>query len=867
MANLETLELTIRSNAEAAASGVNSFASALSRLRSQANSAFRSLKKLNDELARSTGASGSTGVTAATAASSAATAATSTTTRATSRAVEAASEATSRAVGAATEGMQRMGHVAHHTASRIGRIFTTMLIRTAIRSMIKMFGEAWNAAYAFSSSMGGDFARNVDQAKIALSSVATNLVTAFAPALSAIVPVINTVAAAVRYLCDLINQLVSLLGGASEFFGVATDAVNKYAGAAGGGGKANKDLLASFDELNVIQSQSGGGGGGGSSSLVSGVVNEELANVSFAISEALLAVGLIMACFGHPAIGVGLMAIGAAGMAKTLINDWGGLSSEVKAEIETIMGIVGVSALALGAILAFSGASIPLGIGLMLIGAANLAGVSYINWNDTISPEVKETLTKLTAGVGGAMLALGAIFLFSGAAPALGIGLLIAGGLSLATAVGLNWNSIVDNVIDIGMTISTWLVNAWDSVATAVSLAWDVVSQWWTGIWSSISTAWGIAIEWLSGIWDDLKETIYLAWCVVRNWWTDILSNISLAWSMVASWLDLNVWQPIKRFFTNAWNAITEFWNDPLGCIIRAWEGVEEWIINNVWQPIKEFFVNTWESIKEFWKDPLGAIKTAWQFVSRWFDEYVWSPIKGFFEDAWNKIKEFWADPLGVIKRAWDGIASWINQNVWEPIGNFVSNIWNSIKQWWDTNIKSKFEEAWGSVDEAFKPLRDILNEIWQLMQGIAGFGGINVTSGTSNAILNAALNNGNTSNNGGSGTSIFKTLTTNAKKILGYASGGFPIQGDLFVANESGAELVGSINGRTSVANQQEIIDGIARGVESANQDQNTLLREQNTLLRQILQKDNSVRLSASAQLGRVTRQSLDMYGSMVGG
>ena len=99
-------------------------------------------------------------------------------------------------------------------------------------------------------------------------------------------------------------------------------------------------------------------------------------------------------------------------------------------------------------------------------------------------------------------------------------------------------------------------------------------------------------------------------------------------------------------------------------------------------------------------------------------------------------------------------------------------------------------------------------------------------------------------------------------------ASGQYGIdRGSVFIANEKSAELIGTINGKTSVANQQEIIDGIARGVENANQDQNTLLREQNTLLRQILQKDNSVRLSASAQLGRVTRQSLEMYGSMTGG
>jgi hypothetical protein len=117
----------------------------------------------------------------------------------------------------------------------------------------------------------------------------------------------------------------------------------------------------------------------------------------------------------------------------------------------------------------------------------------------------------------------------------------------------------------------------------------------------------------------------------------------------------------------------------------------------------------------------------------------------------------------------------------------------------------------------------------------------------------------------GTNASSLAKKLNKNI--TMAYASGGFPGQGDLFIANEQGAELVGSINGKTSVANQGQIIEGIQRGVAEANAEQNTLLRQQNELLRNILEKDNTVRISASAALGRVARQSLSMYGNMVGG
>lgn len=50
-----------------------------------------------------------------------------------------------------------------------------------------------------------------------------------------------------------------------------------------------------------------------------------------------------------------------------------------------------------------------------------------------------------------------------------------------------------------------------------------------------------------------------------------------------------------------------------------------------------------------------------------------------------------------------------------------------------------------------------------------------------------------------------------------GFADGGFPKQGELFIAREAGAEMVGSINNRTAVANNDQIVDGISAGVAKA--------------------------------------------------
>ncbi len=75
------------------------------------------------------------------------------------------------------------------------------------------------------------------------------------------------------------------------------------------------------------------------------------------------------------------------------------------------------------------------------------------------------------------------------------------------------------------------------------------------------------------------------------------------------------------------------------------------------------------------------------------------------------------------------------------------------------------------------------------------------------------------------------------------YATGGFPEDG-FFFANHN--ELVGQFsNGKTAVANNEQIVEGISEGVASANREQNALLREQNGLLHRLLEKDSSIDVS----------------------
>lgn len=97
------------------------------------------------------------------------------------------------------------------------------------------------------------------------------------------------------------------------------------------------------------------------------------------------------------------------------------------------------------------------------------------------------------------------------------------------------------------------------------------------------------------------------------------------------------------------------------------------------------------------------------------------------------------------------------------------------------------------------------------------------------------------------------------------YATGGFPT-GDIFVANEAGPELVGTINGKTAVSSNQEIT-GIADAVYNTGEEEATLLREQNQLLRQLLAKNTNISLAPNVAAGRWVAQASNAYRKATGG
>ena len=192
-------------------------------------------------------------------------------------------------------------------------------------------------------------------------------------------------------------------------------------------------------------------------------VNNLLNTIMIAAGLAMLAIGIIICCLSGPSpIGIGLIITGAATLAAAVALNYDAIVEAVQGPIGIIMAIVGGALLAIGIILCCVGV-LPLGIALIIVGAAALVTVIAINSN-AIVEAIQGPIGIIMAIVGGALLVIGIILCVTGVGIPLGIALILAGAAALATPIALNWNAIVDKIKSIGASIGKIFSNLWEGI-------------------------------------------------------------------------------------------------------------------------------------------------------------------------------------------------------------------------------------------------------------------------------------------------------------------------------------------------------------------------------------------------------------------
>lgn len=197
-----------------------------------------------------------------------------------------------------------------------------------------------------------------------------------------------------------------------------------------------------------------------------------LANMLIDISPYIALFGAVLLFVpGQQALGIGLIIAGIALFAVGEVGaNWELLGTNLTSALTKIFSEISPYIVVFGLLLAMVPGMMALGIGMIIAGVAMFA-VSAIapNW-DSITQALRGPLGKTLAMIGGFLVVLGLMLIFSGVGIPLGIGMLLAGGVSLAAAIAPNWNYITDKIKEVWKNIRDF----WNSKIAPI-----FTSAWW----------------------------------------------------------------------------------------------------------------------------------------------------------------------------------------------------------------------------------------------------------------------------------------------------------------------------------------------------------------------------------------------------
>lgn len=606
----------------------------------------------------------------------------------------------------------------------------------------------------------------------------------FIPILTKVLPIAIAVASALQEIIAAIAALFGVtvkspkwgdaIGSASAGSGAIADNMDSAAGSA----KELKRYLAGFDELNVLPDQNRGGSGSGAG-VGGGDLGLDLPGYDF-LKNAV----------------------------TTQIDEWKKklepLVSFVKDNLKEILGLIATIGIALLAwklsndflngimtlkTLGKNGLSIPLTIAAGVILTAASFSIEFRAIKDAIEDKLNSfnfgeiILSGLGGTVGAGVIGKGIgqlIFkAFKGSAVAKAI---TAGGGTISTGlIGAAIGGIVAGIPMFVTGVYDAIMNGLNTLNGLLIPAGSTLAA--TGIGAIIGTAIGsvggpvgAAIGALVGLvigaLTDLGILIYQKW-----------DEICAFFAPTAEWFNVNVVQPISGFFSGLWTDIVKTFSPAVTWFSDLWKSVSQ-TFEDVFYNIGVLVSGTWETIK-----------IVWGIVSGWFDTNVIQPVASFFSGLWDGISSWAIKSWNKISTVFSGIAAWFDANVIRPIVGFFTDLWTDITV------------IFGKVVGFFK---GIINGVLSGLNSAISyaFGGINSILRSIRGFSIAGF------------TPFSGLREISVPQIPMLADGGFVDQGQLFIAREAGAEMVGSIGRRTAIANNDQIVEGITYGVREANDD-----------------------------------------------
>ena len=323
--------------------------------------------------------------------------------------------------------------------------------------------------------------------------------------------------------------------------------------------------------------------------------------------------------------------------------------------------------------------------------------------------------------------------------------------------------------------------------------------------------------------WKGFKEGTKTVWAKAKGTADKVFNSIGEKWNSFK--------EGAKDLYINAKGKIEDTFDDA----VLIWEDVKEGA-KDIWVSLKGKTEKSFDDVAESWK----KVKDKTAKLTADAVEKTKGAIKGI-KDKWEEIKskketltayavEGTKTVFSSIQGKWKGIKSKTATLTGKAVETGAS-VFKKIKSAWNS-ISTKTATLTATFKDYFtSPLKTAWNALAKTINGAIKT--INKIPGVDIGVRLPTLAKGGIYKNG------------KWQGIPKYATGGFPDHGTMFIAGEAGAEAVAHIGGQTEVLNKSQLAGAMYESVLNANAESNALLREQNRLLVQILNKETGINAS----------------------
>lgn len=692
----------------------------------------------------------------------------------------------------ASSSLRSLGDSAKHSTGMLGKLWASIkriafyrLLRTLIKNITKDFQEGLKNAYTFSKGIAGSLAQAMDGLSAQYSQMKNQMGAAFGELLQTIMPIIEAIVGAITRLMAALSALFAALGGRAKYLSAGKSEAEDWDKATGSA-KEYKNTILGFDEINRLNDENGGGGGGGGADpgvwqlsdlpdwaqkIKDAIDNGDWYEAGKALAEHL---NEIIENWDAYAAGKALgekinhVIEFAFGFLKNF--DFGNLGKKIAEFFNGIFDTVNWDMLGRTLVRAFTGildfligfienidtGSIARAISNFIKGALEeatewLGEHDWAQFGETVTDKIKDYFDNIDAS--GIAIDLSGFLtkLF------LSIKNFFDGGdwSGVGESISSKIHEFIKNVNwkRITETLSGALISAFNAASSFVKgVNWKQLGQ---DVYDALSRAIeGIDFEGIAKSFFDLLGAA-------------IAGALNFLWPFIKQ-IGIDIYNFFMRFINidseDNWLEIgAKILGGILQGIAMALANIFLWLMDNVVHPLIKGFLDVFgiHSPSKVMQDEVGI------FVGQGLLEGIAAPFVAIY--TW--LKENVVDPIVNNFKKLFGIGDGESSTFKEFGKNIIDGLLSGLKEAW-RKITEWFSEAWSGLKEWWEGLK-----LKAPKMDTPDYGNI--------------------------------TLTT-----AGFASGGMPEMGSLFVAGEAGAEIVSNLgNGRTGVTNVEQMEAAVANG------------------------------------------------------